>query len=101
MTSRFGSSEARCWSALSSRPPSPTVISTIAYGSSYFIGMGFARLARAPEHISRSSAIEFQVRRIHSDGTKPKNMGQLQNIDHIVVLMLENRSFDCLLGKLY
>jgi len=28
-------------------------------------------------------------------------MGQLQNIDHIVVLMLENRSFDCLLGKLY
>src|SRR5215469_15432068 len=28
-------------------------------------------------------------------------MGQLQNINHIVVLMLENRSFDCLLGKLY
>ena len=28
-------------------------------------------------------------------------MSQLQNIDHIVVLMLENRSFDCLLGKLY
>jgi phospholipase C len=28
-------------------------------------------------------------------------MGQLQNIDHVVVLMLENRSFDCLLGKLY
>lgn len=28
-------------------------------------------------------------------------MGQLQNIDHIVVLMLENCSFDCLLGKLY
>jgi phospholipase C len=28
-------------------------------------------------------------------------MGQLANIDHIVVLMLENRSFDCLLGKLY
>ena len=28
-------------------------------------------------------------------------MGQLKNIDHIVVLMLENRSFDCLLGKLY
>jgi hypothetical protein len=28
-------------------------------------------------------------------------MGQLQNIDHIVILMLENRSFDCLLGKLY
>jgi len=28
-------------------------------------------------------------------------MGQLQKIDHIVVLMLENRSFDCLLGKLY
>jgi phospholipase C len=28
-------------------------------------------------------------------------MGQLHAIDHIVVLMLENRSFDCLLGKLY
>jgi phospholipase C len=28
-------------------------------------------------------------------------MGQLQKIDHTVVLMLENRSFDCLLGKLY
>jgi phospholipase C len=28
-------------------------------------------------------------------------MGSLQNIDHIVVLMLENRSFDSLLGKLY
>ena len=28
-------------------------------------------------------------------------MSQLQSIDHIVVLMLENRSFDCLLGKLY
>ena len=28
-------------------------------------------------------------------------MSQLQSIDHIVVLMLENRSFDCLLGELY
>src|SRR6516164_11625097 len=28
-------------------------------------------------------------------------MSQLQSINHIVVLMLENRSFDCLLGKLY
>ena len=28
-------------------------------------------------------------------------MGQLQKIDHIVVLMLENRSFDSVLGKLY
>lgn len=28
-------------------------------------------------------------------------MGQLQNIDHIVLLMLENRSFDSMLGKLY
>jgi phospholipase C len=28
-------------------------------------------------------------------------MGQLQKIDHIVVLMLENRSFDSLFGKLY
>jgi phospholipase C len=28
-------------------------------------------------------------------------MGQLQKIDHIVVLMLENRSFDTLFGKLY
>ena len=28
-------------------------------------------------------------------------MGQLQRINHVVVLMLENRSFDCLLGKLY
>ena len=28
-------------------------------------------------------------------------MGQLGNIHHIVVLMLENRSFDCLLGTLY
>jgi phospholipase C len=28
-------------------------------------------------------------------------MGQLENIDHIVVLMLENRSFDSMLGKLY
>lgn len=28
-------------------------------------------------------------------------MGQLQKIDHIVVLMLENRSFDSLLGELY
>jgi phospholipase C len=29
------------------------------------------------------------------------SMGQLQKIDHIVVLMLENRSFDTLFGKLY
>jgi len=29
------------------------------------------------------------------------DVGQLANIDHVVVLMLENRSFDCLLGKLY
>ena len=28
-------------------------------------------------------------------------VGQLAKIDHIVVLMLENWSFDCLLGKLY
>jgi phospholipase C len=28
-------------------------------------------------------------------------MGQLQKIDHFVVLMLENRSFDSLLGELY
>jgi len=28
-------------------------------------------------------------------------MSQLQSINHIVVLMLENRSFDCLLGTLY
>jgi phospholipase C len=28
-------------------------------------------------------------------------MSQLQRINHIVVLMLENRSFDCLFGKLY
>jgi phospholipase C len=28
-------------------------------------------------------------------------MGQLKRVNHIVVLMLENRSFDCLLGKLY
>ena len=28
-------------------------------------------------------------------------MSALGNIDHIVVLMLENRSFDCILGKLY
>jgi phospholipase C len=28
-------------------------------------------------------------------------MGSLQKIDHIVVLMLENRSFDSLLGTLY
>lgn len=28
-------------------------------------------------------------------------MGQLGNVDHIVVLMLENRSFDCILGQLY
>ena len=28
-------------------------------------------------------------------------MGQLANIEHIVVLMLENRSFDSMLGKLY
>jgi phospholipase C len=28
-------------------------------------------------------------------------MAQLQKIDYIVVLMLENRSFDSLLGKLY
>jgi phospholipase C len=27
-------------------------------------------------------------------------MRQLQSINHIVVLMLENRSFDCLLGNL-
>ena len=25
----------------------------------------------------------------------------MQTIEHVVVLMLENRSFDCLLGKLY
>ena len=25
----------------------------------------------------------------------------LNQIEHIVVLMLENRSFDCMLGKLY
>ena len=28
-------------------------------------------------------------------------MASLQKIDHIVVLMLENRSFDSLLGTLY
>ncbi len=28
-------------------------------------------------------------------------MSALEQIDHIVVLMLENRSFDCMLGKLY
>ena len=29
-------------------------------------------------------------------------MGNLDNkIDHVVVLMMENRSFDCLLGQLY
>ena len=30
-----------------------------------------------------------------------RRMGQLQNVEHIVVLMLENRSFDSMLGKLY
>ena len=28
-------------------------------------------------------------------------MGQLDSIDHVVVLMLENRSFDSILGTLY
>jgi phospholipase C len=28
-------------------------------------------------------------------------MGQLEKIEHVVVLMLENRSFDCMLGTLY
>ena len=28
-------------------------------------------------------------------------MASLQSIDHFVVLMLENRSFDCVLGALY
>ena len=28
-------------------------------------------------------------------------MGSLNKINHVVVLMLENRSFDCLLGQLY
>ncbi len=28
-------------------------------------------------------------------------MGALESIEHVVVLMLENRSFDCMLGKLY
>ena len=28
-------------------------------------------------------------------------MSQLDQIEHFIVLMLENRSFDCLLGKLY
>jgi len=28
-------------------------------------------------------------------------MGALEGIEHVVVLMLENRSFDCMLGKLY
>ena len=28
-------------------------------------------------------------------------MGSLNKIEHVVVLMLENRSFDCILGKLY
>ena len=28
-------------------------------------------------------------------------MGALEGIEHVVVLMLENRSFDCILGKLY
>ena len=28
-------------------------------------------------------------------------MAQLENIDHVVVLMLENRSFDSILGTLY
>jgi hypothetical protein len=36
-------------------------------------------------------------------GRRPQGdgMDQLKKIDHIVVLMLENRSFDTLLGKLY
>ena len=28
-------------------------------------------------------------------------MADLSVIEHVVVLMMENRSFDCLLGKLY
>ena len=28
-------------------------------------------------------------------------MPALEGIEHVVVLMLENRSFDCMLGKLY
>jgi len=28
-------------------------------------------------------------------------MGALEEIEHVIVLMLENRSFDCMLGKLY
>jgi len=28
-------------------------------------------------------------------------MGSLQGIEHVIVLMLENRSFDCMFGKLY
>ena len=28
-------------------------------------------------------------------------MGALQGIEHVIVLMLENRSFDCMFGKLY
>ena len=28
-------------------------------------------------------------------------MGRLERIDHIVILMLENRSFDSMLGMLY
>src|SRR3974377_739729 len=35
------------------------------------------------------------------DANHGGGMGQLQKIEHVVVLMLENRSFDCLLGKLY
>jgi phospholipase C len=28
-------------------------------------------------------------------------MGALEGIEHVIVLMLENRSFDCMFGELY
>src|SRR5450432_3996503 len=43
----------------------------------------------------------MSVSNIPRSSSDPAHMGALNGIKHVVVLMLENRSFDCMLGRLY
>jgi hypothetical protein len=63
-------------------PPSPSMIASEGHGH-----------AISKAHIRASENGVVSIGCLH--------MGSLQKIDHIVVLMLENRSFDSLLGTLY
>jgi phospholipase C len=59
------------------------------------------RLITSAGHAHAISKAHLRGKRKASALTGRLHMGSLQKIDHIVVLMLENRSFDSLLGTLY